>query len=134
MENNHLSQYTDLKGKKAYCKSDNKNKKQQKDKHEDAKKKLKNHKMWGRKIRKSRLFYLRMCLSLYDSQAKASRYKKMLTYLKNRATTQKKYIHKKEKERTKHKMKGKSIKQKENKKRKGTKEKYRIKWKTRIKM
>ena len=31
-------------------------------------------------------------------------------------------------------MKGKSIKQKENKKRKGTKEKYRIKWKTRIKM
>ena len=28
-----------------------------------------------------------MCLSLYDYQAKASRYRKGLTYLKNRATT-----------------------------------------------
>ena len=28
-----------------------------------------------------------MCLSLYDYQAKASRYRKRLTYLKNRAAT-----------------------------------------------
>ena len=43
--------------------------------------------MWGRKVRKSRLFFFfRMCLSLYDYQAKASRYRKGLTYLKNRAT------------------------------------------------
>ena len=31
-----------------------------------------------------------MCLSLYDNQAKASRYRKGLTYLKNRATTNQK--------------------------------------------
>ena len=38
-----------------------------------------------------------MCLSLYDYQAKASRYRKGLKYLKNRATTNqtKHYIHKK---------------------------------------
>ena len=35
-----------------------------------------------------------MCLSLYDYQAKASRYRKGLTYLKNRATTnQNKTLH-----------------------------------------
>ena len=43
--------------------------------------------MWGRKVRKYRLFFFRMGLSLYDYQAKASRYRKGLTYLKNRATT-----------------------------------------------
>ena len=43
--------------------------------------------MWRTKIRKSRLFFLRMCLSLYDYQAKASKYRKRLTYLKNKATT-----------------------------------------------
>ena len=32
-------------------------------------------------------FILMMCLSLYDYQAKASRYRKGLTYLKNRETT-----------------------------------------------
>ena len=32
-------------------------------------------------------FIVIMCLSLYDYQAKASRYRKGLTYLKNRATT-----------------------------------------------
>ena len=41
----------------------------------------------GKEVRKSRLFFKIICLSLYDSQAKASRYKKGLTYLKNRATT-----------------------------------------------
>ena len=42
-----------------------------------------NHKMWRRKVRKYRLFFSRMCLSLYDYQAKASRYREG----KNRATT-----------------------------------------------
>ena len=32
-----------------------------------------------------------MCLSLYDYQSKASRYRKRLTYLKNRATTNQKH-------------------------------------------
>ena len=32
-------------------------------------------------------FFLIMCLSLYDYQAKASRYRKGLTYLKNRTIT-----------------------------------------------
>ena len=31
--------------------------------------------------------FLRMCLNLYDYQAKASRYRKRLTYLNNRAST-----------------------------------------------
>ena len=43
--------------------------------------------MWGRKVRKSRFFFFIMCLSLCDYHAKASRYRKGLTYLKNRETT-----------------------------------------------
>ena len=39
-------------------KIDNKCKEQQKDKHEEVKKGLQNHKIWGRKVRKSRLFLL----------------------------------------------------------------------------
>ena len=43
--------------------------------------------MCGRKVRKHRFFFiLMMCLSLYDYQAKESRYRKCLTFLKNRAT------------------------------------------------
>ena len=39
--------------------------------------------MWGREVRKNRFFFiLMMCLSLYDYQAKVSRYRKGLTYLK----------------------------------------------------
>ena len=54
------------------------------------KKGLQNHRMCGRKVRKYRLFFiLIMCLNLYDYQVKASRYRKGLTYLKNRATTNK---------------------------------------------
>ena len=46
------------------------------------------HTMWAREIKiRFFLIFLRMCLSLYDYQAKASRYRKGLTYLKNRATT-----------------------------------------------
>ena len=45
--------------------------------------------MWGRKVRTYRFFFLIliMYLSLYDYQAKASRYRKGLTHLKNRANT-----------------------------------------------
>ena len=39
--------------------------------------------MWGRKVRKSRLFFLRMCI--YDHEAKASRYRKGLRYLKKQS-------------------------------------------------
>ena len=44
------------------------------------------HKMWGRKVRKS-LFFFRMCLSLCDYEVKASKHRRELTRLKNRATT-----------------------------------------------
>ena len=50
-----------------------------------------------------------MCLSLYDSEAKASRHRKGLTYLKNRATTnQNQTIHSQKLKRRghKHKIKG----------------------------
>ena len=48
--------------------------------------------MYERKVRKSRLFFSRRCLSPCDYQAKASRYRKGLTYLKNKATTKQKQI------------------------------------------
>ena len=66
-------------------------------KQEDVKKRHQNHRMWGRKVRKYNSFFiLMMCWSLYDYQAKASRYKTGLTHLKNRATQIKTehYIHK----------------------------------------
>ena len=72
------------KQKKTYCNRDDKQKEKQKDKHEDVKKGLQNHRMWGRKLRKQSIFFLIMCLSLYDYQGKASRYRKGLTYLKNK--------------------------------------------------
>ena len=40
-----------------YSKSDDKHKEQQKDKTEDVKNRHQNQKMWGRKVRKSRLFF-----------------------------------------------------------------------------
>ena len=43
--------------------------------------------MWGRNIRKYRIFfYFNDVFEPNDYQAKASRYRKGLTYLKNRAT------------------------------------------------
>ena len=48
--------------------------------------------MWGRTVRKSRLFFFTMCLSLYDYQSKISEYKKGLKHLKNRAVTNQKQI------------------------------------------
>ena len=69
--------------------------------------------MWGRKVRKYRnLFFIR-CLSLYDYQAKASRYRKWLTYLKNRATTnQNQILYSQKLKRKGHKHQMKSLKQK----------------------
>ena len=68
MESNHLS-------KQAYM---------FKDKDVKKKKRLQNHAMWGREVSKYRFFFfiLMMCLSLYDYQDKARRYRKGLTYLK----------------------------------------------------
>ena len=59
-----------------YCKNYDKLKEQKKDKHEDVNKGLQNLRMWGKKVRRSRLFFfnLIMCLSLYNYQAKASIY------------------------------------------------------------
>ena len=97
MESNHLNKpvYKTNKQKKkkqktpqkTTCESNNKHKEKQKDKHEDVKKEVKNHKMWRRRLRKSRFFFFRMFLSLYNYQSQANRYRKGLTYLKNRATT-----------------------------------------------
>ena len=55
MESDHLNKpsYISKSGKKKnYCKSNDKQKEQQKDKHEDVKKGLQNRRMWGRKVRK----------------------------------------------------------------------------------
>jgi len=51
LESNHLNKpaYRSKRGKKNYYKSDDKHKEQQRDKHEDIKKGLQNHRMWGRK-------------------------------------------------------------------------------------
>ena len=48
-----------------------------------------NHNMWGR--REEDDFFFGMCWSLYDYLSKASRYREGLTYLKNRAATNKKH-------------------------------------------
>ena len=60
MESNHLNKpvYTDQKGKKKTIVKVMINTEQQRYKHEDVKKGLQNHKMLGRKVRKSRLFFL----------------------------------------------------------------------------
>ena len=55
MESNNLNK--PVHRSKNYCISDNKDKGQQNDKHEEVKKKgPKNYRMWGRRVRKSRLF------------------------------------------------------------------------------
>ena len=58
------------------------------------KKDIKNIKCGGKEQEKveSRFFsFFRMCDSLYDYQSKASRYKKQLTYLKNKAISNQMY-------------------------------------------
>ena len=76
-----------------------------------------------------------MCLSLHDYQAKARRYRKGLTYLKNKATTtnQNQTLHSQKLKRKGHKHKRKGN-HPTKKREKGTKEKHRINWKTRFKM
>ena len=102
---------------------------QQRDKHRHVKQGLQNHKIWGRKARTSTpfFFFFRMCLSLYDYQTKASRYKKGLTYFKNRKTTNQNQTNitfmKPKKKRTQTENKRKSS----NQKKKGTKETNRSK-------
>ena len=90
--------------------------------------------MWGRKVRKYRFlwFILILCLSLYDYQAKASRFRRGLTYLKKKGN------HKSKPNITftkteniyfilKYKING-------NHPTKKRKEKHRVNWKTRLKM
>ena len=89
--------------------------------------------MWGRKERNSRLFLFRMRLNFCDYQAKASRYSKGVTDLKNRTTTiQNQTIHLQKLKRRghKHKIKGNYP---TKKKKKRTKEKHRIIRKTNLK-
>lgn len=76
MESNHLDKPVDRskrgknkKQKKTYIKSDDKHKEQQKDKHKDGKKGLQ-IRMWGMKVRKYRLFFLRMCFNLMTIRLK----------------------------------------------------------------
>ena len=74
-----------------------------------------------------------MCLSLYDYQAKASRYRKGLTYLKNRATTnQSQMLHSQKLKRKLHKNKIKG--NHPTKKKRKEQRRNRINWKTRFKM
>ena len=74
------------------------------------------------------------CSRLCDHQAKASRYRKGLTYLKNRAITdqnQTLYSQKLKRKIEKHKLNGNHPTKKKKKERK---EKHSINWKTRFKM
>ena len=75
-----------------------------------------------------------MCLSLYDYQSKTSKYRKGLTYLKNKVTTKQKHTtDSQEPKRREHKQEKKIIKP-QKRKQKGTKKKHKIKGKTRFKM
>ena len=97
--------------------------------------------MWGRKLRKFRVFFsfsflffsFRMCWRLYDYHGKTSRYRKGLTHLINRETTnQNKTLHsqKLKRKEQKNKIKG-------NHRTTTTKKEQRrnrINWKTKFKM
>ena len=67
--------------KKAYCKSDNRHKKQQKNKHEDIEKRTSKPQNVGKKSKRIWPLFFRLCSSLYDYQANASIYRKELIYL-----------------------------------------------------
>ena len=76
-----------------------------------------------------------MCLSLYDYRSRASRYRKGLTYLKNRATTnQNPTTHSQKLKRREHNNKIKGNYPTKKKTKKGTKERHRINWETKFKM
>ena len=90
MKVNRISQYTDqIEKKKPICESDHKHKQQQKDESEDVKKEIKIIKC-GKGEYKNAVFF-GMCLSLCDYQCKAIIYRKVLTYMKNRATKHKQH-------------------------------------------
>ena len=77
-----------------------------------------------------------MCLSLYDYQAEVSRYRKGLTYLENRATTnQKQALHSQKLKRKaqKHKINGNIPTKKKKEKKRKKQRRNRINWKTRFK-
>ena len=67
------------------------------------------------------ILFPRMCLSLYDYQSKASRYRKGLTYLKNRATINQKHTIDSKTPKREHKLKGnhQTTKRKRKRKKKG---------------
>ena len=70
MESNHLNKpvYRIKRGEnKTYSESDDKHKKQHKDKHEDVKKGHQNHRMWGKKVRKCRLFFYNVFETIWPS-------------------------------------------------------------------
>ena len=75
-------------------------------------------------------------MSLYDYQSKASRYRKRLTYVKNRATINQKHTidSQKQKKGTQVKIKGNHQTTKRKKKKKERKEEETINWKTRSEM
>ena len=97
LESNHLNkQHTDLKEEKTKTNNNNKNsvkamkntrKNRRNSKSINMKMFLKYFKIIECRDRKCRFLFFILCLSLYDFQAKASTYRKGLTYLKNRATT-----------------------------------------------
>ena len=72
MESNHISQHTDLKKeKKNYGKSDDKHTRNSKRRNmKMLKKGLQNHAMWGRKVRKYRLFFLNNVFELNTNRLK----------------------------------------------------------------
>ena len=76
-----------------------------------------------------------MCLSLYDHQSKASRYRKGLTYLKNRVTTYQKHTADSQKPKRRERNYNTEENHQTTKgKTKRTKKKYKINGKTRFKM
>ena len=79
--------------KNLFVKAMIKNKEQQKNKHENVKRyiKITNFEEGEQENTNSFSFFFRIFLSLYDYQSKASRYRKQLTYLKNRTTTNQKH-------------------------------------------
>ena len=79
--------------------------------------------MWGKNIRQPKLFFLLICLSINDYQAKASRYRKELTQLKNGNHKSKPNITftKTEKKVHKHKINGKHPTEKRKEERKNIK-------------
>ena len=80
MESNHLNKPVYRLKKKTICENNDKHKEQEKNKHEDVKKDIKIIKRREEEQLNLDHFLFRICLSLYDYQAKARTYRKGLTY------------------------------------------------------